>query len=86
MPPAPEPPRESHVSAAKFNTNSEVSERDYFHAEGVGIAEGFLEIAEPKGFALSPLQLFRWNFHFGLKGRTDRTGESRAPALRDSGP
>ena len=77
MPPAPEPQRESHVSAAKFNTNSEVSERDYFHAEGVGIAEGFLEISEPKGFALSPLQSFRWNFRFRV--------QSTAPRARLSG-
>jgi hypothetical protein len=46
--------------------NSDVSERDYFHADAPGIAEGFLEIAEPKGFALSPIQSFRWNFGFRL--------------------
>jgi hypothetical protein len=73
-------------SRRRLNPNSEVSERDYFHAEPRGSRRDFLEIGEPKGFALSPLQLFRWNFRFGLKGRTDRTGESRAPALRDSGP
>jgi hypothetical protein len=32
--------------------------------QGAGIAQSFLEIAEPKGFALSPIQSFRWNFRF----------------------
>jgi hypothetical protein len=38
-----------------------------FSRGGAGNAEGFLEIAEPKGFALSPLQLFRWNFRFRVQ-------------------
>jgi hypothetical protein len=38
-----------------------------FSRGGAGIAEEFLEIAESKGFALSPLQSFRWNFRFQVQ-------------------
>jgi hypothetical protein len=31
-----------------------------------------LEIAEPKGFALSPLQSFRWGFRFQVEGSPQR--------------
>jgi hypothetical protein len=31
-----------------------------------------LEIAEPKGFALSPLQSFRWSFRFQVEGSPQR--------------
>jgi hypothetical protein len=39
----------------------------YRHIQVAGIAEEFLEIAESKGFALSPLQSFRWNFRFQVQ-------------------
>jgi hypothetical protein len=41
-----------------------------------------LEIAEPKGFALSPIQSFRWNFRFrdkpqGTQRPQNRRGETQ---------
>ena len=47
-----------------------------------GIAEGFLETGEPKAFALSPLQSFRWNFRFQVCAGESGVHAGESPAGR----